>query len=95
MNLASFFMFVHEHYHFSEATLKCDIMRKEDNYKYLAIALYTHHFRERFTFCFFFLQVCFWAIYDKTLKFSFIGLASPESFEISKSQNAIFWHYGG
>ena len=35
--------------HFSEAALKCDIVGKEDNYKYL-VALYTHHFRERFTF---------------------------------------------
>ena len=35
--------------HFSEATLKYDIVEKEDNYKYL-VALYTHHFRERFTF---------------------------------------------
>ena len=60
--------------HFSEAALKCDIVGKEDNYKYL-VALYTYHFRERFTFSvffFFFLQVCFWAIYDKKLKFSFI-----------------------
>ena len=35
--------------HFSEAALKCDIVGKEDNYKYL-VALYTHQFRERFTF---------------------------------------------
>ena len=66
------FLFVHEHQHFSEAALKCDIVGKEDNYKYL-VALYTYHFREQFTFSvFFFLQVCFWAIYDKKLKFSFI-----------------------
>ena len=57
--------------HFSKAALKCDIVGKEDNYKYL-VALYTHHFRERFTFFFFFLRVCFWAIYDMKLKFSFI-----------------------
>ena len=30
--------------------IKCDIVEKEDNYKYL-VALYTYHFRERFTFC--------------------------------------------
>ena len=48
MNLASFYLY--EHQHFSEAAaLKCDIMGKEDNYKYL-VALYMHHFRERFTF---------------------------------------------
>ena len=67
-------MFVHEHLkHFSEAALKCDIVGKEDNYKYL-VALYTHHFRERFPLSvfFFFLQVCFWPICDKKLKFSFI-----------------------
>ena len=34
---------------FGKATLKCDIVGKEHNYKYL-VALYTHHFRERFTF---------------------------------------------
>ena len=66
MNLASFYLCL-----FSEASLKCVIVGKEDNYKYL-VALYTYHFRERFTFFFFFLQVCFWAIYDKKLKFSFI-----------------------
>ena len=38
---------------FSKATLKCDIGGKEDNYKYL-VALYTHHFRERFTFSVYF-----------------------------------------
>ena len=54
-------MFVREYYHFSEAALKCDIVGKEDNYKYL-VASYTHHFRERFTLSvFFFLQVCVWA----------------------------------
>ena len=31
-----------------EAALKCDIVAKEDNYKY-PVALYAHHFRERFT----------------------------------------------
>ena len=53
--------------------MKCDIVGKEDNYKYL-VALYTYHFRERFTFSVFFcfLQVCFWAIYDMKLKFLFI-----------------------
>ena len=30
-----------------EAALKCGIVGKEDNYKHL-VALYTHHFRERF-----------------------------------------------
>ena len=34
-------MFVHEHHHFSEAALKCNIVGKKDNYKYL-VALYTH-----------------------------------------------------
>ena len=48
MNLASFYLY--EHQHFSEAAaLKCDFMGKEDNYKYL-VALYMNHFRERFTF---------------------------------------------
>ena len=35
--------------HISEAALKCDIVGKEDSYKYL-VALYTHVF---------FFQVCF------------------------------------
>ena len=49
-------MFVHEHLkHLSEAALKCDIVGKEDNYKYL-VALYTYHFRERFTFSVFFFS---------------------------------------
>ena len=47
MNLASFYLCL-----FSEASLKCVIVGKEDNYKYL-VALYTYHFRERFTFFFF------------------------------------------
>ena len=47
------FLFVHEHQHFSEAALKCDIVRKEDNYKYL-VALFTHHLGGRFTFSVFF-----------------------------------------
>ena len=38
--------------------MKCDIVGKEDNYKYL-VALYTHHFRERFTFSVFFLSSLF------------------------------------
>ena len=39
--------------------MKCDVMGKEDNYKYL-LALYTHHFSERFTFpVFFFLASLF------------------------------------
>ena len=33
--------------------MKCDVVGKEDNYKYL-LALYTHHLRERFTFSAFF-----------------------------------------
>ena len=38
----------------SRATLKCDIVAKEDNYKYL-VALYTQHLREQFnTFPFYF-----------------------------------------
>ena len=41
-------MFIHEQ-HFSEAALKCDIVGKENNYKYV-VELYTHHFSERFTF---------------------------------------------
>ena len=54
MNLAFFYL------RFSEAALKCDIVGKEDNYKYL-VALYTHHFRERSTFSvfFFFLAILF------------------------------------
>ena len=36
-----------------EAALKCGIVAKEDNYKY-PVALYAHHFRERFTFYFIF-----------------------------------------
>ena len=63
-------MFVHEH--FSEAASKCDIVGKEDNYKYL-VALYTHHFRDRFSFSVFLsCKSVFWAIYDKRLMFSFI-----------------------
>ena len=38
---------------FSDAALKCDIVGKEDNYKYL-VALYTQSIRERYTFSFFF-----------------------------------------
>ena len=33
--------------------MKCDVVGKEDNYKYLLV-LYTHHFSERFTFPVFF-----------------------------------------
>ena len=56
MNLASFYLclFMNILKHFSEAALKCDIVGKEDNYKHL-VALYTHHFRERFTFYVFFV----------------------------------------
>ena len=38
--------------------MKCDVMGKEDNCKYL-LALYTHHFSERFTFPVFFLASLF------------------------------------
>ena len=38
------------------ACQKCDIVEKEDNYKYL-VALYTYHFREQFTFFVFFFLV--------------------------------------
>ena len=41
MNLASFYLCLF----FSEAALKCDIVEKEENYKYL-VALYTYHFGE-------------------------------------------------
>ena len=63
MNLASFFLCLSLNINtsatFSDAAMKCDILGKEDNYKNL-VALYTHHFRERFTFSVvFFLQVCF------------------------------------
>ena len=60
MNLASFYLclFMNILKHFSEASLKCDIVAKEDNYKYL-VALYTHHFRERFTFSFFSCKTVF------------------------------------
>ena len=64
MNLASFYLCLFMN---MEAAFKCDIVGKEDNYKYL-VALYTLHFRERFIFYVFFS----WAIYDKMLKFSFI-----------------------
>ena len=37
----------------SRATLKCDIVAKQDNYKYL-VALYTQHLREQFTFLVYF-----------------------------------------
>ena len=56
MNLASFYLSLfmnHSIKRFGKATLKCDILGKEDNYKYL-VALYTHHFRERFTFSVYF-----------------------------------------
>ena len=49
MNLASFYLCLF----FSEAALKCDIVGKEENYKYL-VALYTYHF---YFFCFFFFVV--------------------------------------
>ena len=42
------FMFVHEHLRFSEVALKCDIVGKEDNYKYLHCTRIT--LRKRFTF---------------------------------------------
>ena len=38
---------------FNKATLKCDIVGKEDNYKYL-VELYTYHFRELFAFSIYF-----------------------------------------
>ena len=56
MNLASFYLSLfmnHSIKRFGQATLKCDMLGKEDNYKYL-VALYTHHFRERFTFSVYF-----------------------------------------
>ena len=56
MNLASFylsFFMSHSIKRFGKATLKCDILGKEDNYRYLVL-LYTHHFRERFTFSVYF-----------------------------------------
>ena len=56
MNLASFYLSLfmnHSIKRFGKAALKCDILGKEDNYKYL-VALYTHHFRERFTFSVYF-----------------------------------------
>ena len=37
------------------AALKCDIVGKEDNYKYL-VTLSSHRFRERFAFSVFFLS---------------------------------------
>ena len=75
MNLASFYLcfFMNINTSAIEAALKRYIVRNEGNsmYKYL-VALYTH----QGTICFFcfsvFLQFCFWAIYDKKLKFSFI-----------------------
>ena len=58
-NLASFYLCLFmKIQRFSKATLKCDIVGKEDNYKYL-VALYTHHFSERFTFSVFFLANLF------------------------------------
>ena len=56
MNLASFYLSLfmnHSIKRFGQATLKCDMLGKEDNHKYL-VALYTHHFRERFTFSVYF-----------------------------------------
>ena len=52
MNLASFYLCLFVNFKcFSKAILWNAISREtEDNYKYL-VALYTHHFRERFTFC--------------------------------------------
>ena len=58
MNLASFYLCLFMNINFSEAVLTCDIVGKEDNYKYL-VALYTHHFRERFTLSLFFLASLF------------------------------------
>ena len=59
MNLASFYLCLFMNIkRFSKATLKCDIVGKKDNYKYL-VAWYSQHFRARFTFSFtFLLQVC-------------------------------------
>ena len=56
MNLASFYLNLfmnHSIKRFGQATLKCDMLGKEDNFKYL-VALYTHNFRERFTFSVYF-----------------------------------------
>ena len=55
MNLAFFYLclFMNIKY-FSKAALKCNIVGKEDDYKYL-VALYTQHFGERFTFFLFFV----------------------------------------
>ena len=49
MNLASFYLCLFMNINTS-AALKCDIVGKEENYKYL-VALYTYHF---YFFCFFF-----------------------------------------
>ena len=57
MNLASFYLCLFVNINtsavFSEAALKCNIVGREDNYKYL-VASYTHHFEERFTLLVFF-----------------------------------------
>ena len=68
--------------------MKCDIVGTEDNYKYLVV-LYTHHFSEPFTFFFFTLQVCFWAIYDKKLKFSFILATSCEYDNVEVKEKSV------
>ena len=76
MNLASFYLCLFMNINTSaiEAALKSYIVRKEGNYMYkYLVASYTHHFRnDLLSLFFFFLQVCFWAIYDMKLKFSFI-----------------------
>ena len=60
MNLASFYLCLF----FSEAALKCYIVGKEENYKYL-VALYTYHF---YFFCFFFVVVVVSSLFWSNLR---------------------------
>ena len=72
MNLASCYLCL-----FSEAALKCVIVGKEDNYKYL-VALYTYHFRERFTFFFFSCKSAFGQFTTRSSSFHSYSPTSSE-----------------
>ena len=83
-------MFVHEHKHFSKAALKCDIVGKEDNYKYL-VALYT-----RITLgndlLFFFLQSVFGQFTTRSSIFHSYSAASCEYDNVEVKEKSVMCH---
>ena len=78
--------------HFSEAALKCDIVGKEDNYKYL-VALYTHHFRERFTFSvFIFCKFVFGQFTTWSSRFHSYSATSSWYYNVEVKEKSVICH---